>query len=106
MRTLLVLPFLLIATPALAQFPPPGVYACQSAGAPFGELTLFVAGDYAFKAADGSTANGQVASAGTDVDALSGPLKTLGLKGVFGTDDTGKTSFRFTGDAGLEVTCN
>ena len=52
-----------------------------------------------------SRASGQVASAGTDVDALRGPLKTLGLKGVFGTDDIGKTRFRFTGDAGLEVTC-
>ena len=109
MRALMILPFLLplliIATPALAQFPPPGIYACVSAGAPFGELTLFVAGDYAFQGADGSTASGQVASAGTDVDALRGPLKTLGLKGVFGTDDIGKTRFRFTGDAGLEVTC-
>ena len=106
MRPLLALPLILLATPALAQFPPPGIYACTSAGAPFGQLTLLVAGDYAFKAADGSTGTGQVASAGTDVDALSGPLKTLGLKGAYGTDDTGATTFRFTGDGGLEVICN
>lgn len=105
MRPLLVLPLLLIATPALAQFPPPGIYACTSAGAPFGELTLFVAGDYSFKAADGTTGAGQVASAGSDVDALSGPLATLQLKGAFGTDDTGATTFRFTGEGGLEVIC-
>ncbi|RYE43989.1 MAG: hypothetical protein EOP21_07400, partial [Hyphomicrobiales bacterium] len=84
MRSLLALPIILLVTPALAQFPPPGVYACTSAGVPFGELTLFVAGDYSFKDAGGSTASGQVASAGSDVDALSGPLKTLGLKGAFG----------------------
>ena len=106
MRPLLILPFLLLATPALAQFPPPGVYACTSADAPFGELTLLVAGDYSFKGTDGKLENGQIASAGTDVDALTGPLKTLGLKGVFGTDDTGKTTFKFTGDGGLEVICN
>ena len=96
---------LLLATPALAQFPPPGVYACTSAGAAFGELTLLVAGDYSFKAADGTVGGGQVASAGTDVDVLSGPLKTLGLKGVFGTDDTGKTTFKFAGAGGLELIC-
>jgi len=106
MRPLLSLPLILLATPALAQFPPPGVYACTSAGAPFGELTLFVAGDYSFKGVDGNSASGQVASAGTDVDALSGPLKALNLKGVFGTDDTGATTFRFTGDNGLEVICH
>ena len=105
MRPLLALPLILLATPALAQFPPPGSYACTSAGASFGELTLFVAGDYSFKAADGTTGTGQVASAGTDVDALSGPLKSLDLKGVFGTDDTGATTFKFTGDNGLEVIC-
>ena len=105
MRPLVVLPLLLVATPALAQFPPPGIYACTSVGAPFGELTLFVAGDYAFKAADGTTGTGQVASAGSDVDALSGPLATLHFKGAFGTDDTGVTTFRFTGEGGIEVIC-
>ena len=106
MRALLALCLMLLATPALAQFPPPGVYACTSGGAPFGELTLFVAGDYSFKGVDGNSASGQIASAGTDVDALSGPLKLLGLKGVFGTDDTGRTTFKFTGDGGLEVICS
>lgn len=105
MRPLLALPLILLATPALAQFPPPGIYACTSAGAPFGELTLLVAGDYSFKGADGTTGNGQIASAGTDVDVLSGPLAEFNLKGAFGTDDTGVTTFRFAGDGGLEVIC-
>jgi hypothetical protein len=106
MRPLLALPLLLLfATPALAQFPPPGVYACTSGGASFGELTLLVAGDYSFKAADGTTAGGQVASAGTNVDAVSGPLKRLSLRGAFETDDTGATTFRFTSPDGLEITC-
>jgi hypothetical protein len=105
MRPLLALPLILLATPALAQFPPPGIYSCTSGGAPFGQLTLLVAGDYSFKAADGATGTGQVASAGTDVDALSGPLKDLGLKGAFLTDDVGATTFRLTGNSGLEVTC-
>ncbi|WP_055048277.1 hypothetical protein [Devosia sp. A16] len=96
----------LIAAPALAQFPPPGVYKCVSEnGANLGELTLFAAGDYSFKNVDGNSASGQVASAGTDVNPLSGPLKDMQLTGVFGTDDTGKTRFRFTGADGLEVSC-
>ena len=98
--------FALLATPALAQFPPPGVYACVSEnGANLGELTLFVAGDYSFKNVDGNSGSGQVASAGNDVNPLSGPLKDMQLTGVFGTDDTGKTTFRFAGADGLEVTC-
>lgn len=106
MRCLAALPLILLATPALAQFPPPGIYACTSAGgAPFGELTLFVAGDYSFTPTGGAAESGQLASAGTSVDALSGPLKVLGLKGAFGTDDAGMTTFRFTGSGGLEVTC-
>ena len=95
-----------LATPALAQFPPLGVYKCVSeTGANLGELTLFVAGDYSFKNVDGNSGSGQVASAGTDVNPLSGPLKDMQLEGVFGTDDTGQTTFRFTGADGLEVTC-
>lgn len=105
MRLLLALPAILLATPALAQFPPPGVYACTSEGAAFGELTLFVAGDYSFTDRDGNSASGQVASAGTDIDALSGPLQALGLKGAFGTDETGATVFRFANTNGLEVIC-
>jgi len=96
----------LFASPALAQFPPPGVYSCVSEnGANLGELTLFVAGDYSFKNVDGNSASGQVASAGTDVNPLSGPLKDMQLIGVFGTDDSGKTRFRFTSSDGLEVSC-
>ena len=105
MRPLLALPLILLATPALAQFPPPGIYACTSGDAPFGELTLLVAGDYSFKGADGASGSGQVAPAGTDVDVLSGPLVAFHLKGAFGTDDTGVTTFRFTGDGGLELIC-
>lgn len=97
----------LLATPALAQFPPPGVYACVSEnGANLGELTLFVAGDYSFKNVDGNSGSGQVASAGTDVKPLSGPLKDMQLEGVFGTDDNGRTAFHFTGADGLEVNCS
>ena len=107
MRVPLLLAFVLFATTALAQFPPPGVYACFHAdGAAFGELTLLVAGDYAFTAADGSAGSGQVASAGTDVNPLSGPLHALGLTGAFGTDEAGRTLFRFTGRDGLVVTCD
>jgi hypothetical protein len=109
MRLLLVssAALLLLATPALAQFPPPGIYACTDAsGVAIGELSLFVAGDYSFKSSAGNSASGQVASAGTDVNPLSGPLKDMQLTGVFGTDDTGKTVFKFTGPGGKEVTCN
>ena len=107
MRVPLLVALLLFATPALAQFPPPGVYACVAAdGAPFGELTLLVAGDYAFTAADGSSGSGQVASAGTDINPLSGPLRERGLGGAFGTDEAGRTLFRFTGPDGLVVTCS
>jgi hypothetical protein len=96
----------LLVTPALAQFPPPGVYKCVSEnGANLGELTLFVAGDYSFKNVDGNSASGQVASAGSDVNPLSGPLRDMQLTGVFDTDDTGKTTFQFTGADGLEVRC-
>lgn len=107
MRSLLAVAIVgFLSSPALAQFPPPGVYKCVSeTGANLGELTLFVAGDYSFKNVDGNSASGQVASAGTDVNPLSGPLKDMQLTGVFGTDDAGKTTFRFTGADGLEVSC-
>lgn len=96
----------LIASPALAQFPPPGVYACvDGSGAKLGEFTLFVAGDYSFKDKTGNSASGQVASASNDVNPLSGPLKDMGLVGVFGTGDTGKTMFKFSNPSGLTVTC-
>lgn len=97
----------LLATPALAQFPPPGVYACVAeTGENLGELSLFVAGDYSFRNVDGNSASGQIASAGTDVNPLSGPLKEMGLAGSFTTDASGKTAFQLTGADGLEVTCS
>jgi hypothetical protein len=103
---LLTVVLVLSATPALAQFPPPGVYACVAeTGEELGELNLFVAGDYSFKNVDGNSASGQIASAGSDVTPLSGPLKDMGLSGTFGTDEAGATVFELTGSDGLEVTC-
>ncbi len=72
---------LLAATPAFAQFPPPGIYRCTTAdGAPVGTLSLFAAGDYQFsvardasfaeKAGDPGNGKGQLASASTSVTAL------------------------------------
>ena len=105
--TLLAAALALLATPALAQFPPPGVYSCVvETGENLGELTLFVAGDYSFKNVDGNSASGQIGSAGTDVNPLSGPLKEMGLTGAFMTDDTGETVFTFAGPYGFEVTCS
>lgn len=96
----------LFASPALAQFPPPGVYACVDAGGGLvGEWTLLVAGDYAFRRPDGTQGKGQVTSAGGDVEAVSGLLKDMGWSGVFGTDGTGATVFRFTDSGGNVVEC-
>lgn len=106
MRLVLPIALILVATPALAQFPPPGIYTCTTAGgSPVGELTLMVAGDYDFKDVNGLVAKGQIASAGTDITALSGPLRERGYTGGFETDDTGKTTFRFDGPEGLVVFC-
>ena len=98
---------ILLATPALAQFPPPGIYACvTNDGTPWGELTLLVAGDYSFvDTATGLAFTGQLASAGNDVTPASGILDERRLRGVFETDDTGKTTFRFDGPEGLVITC-
>ena len=68
----------LAATPALAQFPPPGIFACVDA-------------------------IGQVASSGTDIEALSGPLGDAHWRGSFATA-AGRTTFAFTTDSG-DVTC-
>jgi hypothetical protein len=106
MRKLLIaaLPLLLVATPALAQFPPPGIYQCANAsGAPLGTLTLLVAGDYQWQTPDGKSATGQVASAAKSVTAQSGPLADAHWKGVFNTV-AGKTIYQFNSDAGV-VTC-
>jgi len=92
------------ASPALAQFPPPGIYPCTDAtGHALGTLSLLVAGDYQWQAADGSSSTGQVASAATDIEALTGPLADAHWHGSFATD-AGRTSFVFETDAG-KVTC-
>lgn len=92
----------LIATPALAQFPPPGVYLCIDArGAVVGTWNLFVAGDYEFTAESGASGKGQVSSAGATVQALSGPLADMHVKGSFTTDEaSGETKFALTSDKG------
>jgi len=88
--------FLLLTLPALAQFPPPGIYLCtDSGGAVFGTLTLLVAGDYDFASEVIPRGQGQVASSGPNVNALSGPLADIGLVGSFITDEYGDTVFDF-----------
>ena len=88
--------FLGLTLPALAQFPPPGIYDCTDAqGGDFGTLTLFVAGDYDFVSDDLPRGQGQVASSGPSVHALSGPLADIRLDGSFITDDYGDTVFDF-----------
>ena len=102
MRTLpiVVASLLLATTPALAQFPPPGVYFCTtSQGAPFGTIDLFAAGDYQLLRDSGGAGTGQIASAGTSIRALSGPLADLHVKGVFTTDEAG-TRFVLDSDVG------
>lgn len=97
--------FALLATPALAQFPPPGVYDCTLVdGSAYGTLNLFVAGDYELVRPDGSAGKGQVASAGTDVRALSGPLAEAHVSGAFETDERDETRFVFASDVG-EIGC-
>ena len=90
-----------LTLPAAAQFPPPGIYHCtDAAGASFGMLTLFVAGGYDFAAEDMPRGQGQVASSGPQVQALSGPLADIALKGSFITDENGDTVFDFTTSMG------
>ena len=101
---LAALPLLLLATPALAQFPPPGIYACADAsGAKLGSLSLLVAGDYQFDDAGGKSFSGQIASAASSVEALTGRLADQHWKGGFSTA-MGKTTFVFDTDTG-KVTC-
>jgi hypothetical protein len=104
MRIPLLLTLMAFATPALAQFPPPGIYKCADAkGGAVGTLSLLVAGDYQFDDAAGKSSTGQVASAATSVEALNGPLGDQHWHGDFGTD-MGKTVFVFDTDSG-KVTC-
>lgn len=87
--------------PALAQFPPPGVYFCTtSQGAPFGTIDLFAAGDYQLLRDSGGAGTGQIASAGSSLRAVSGPLADIHVKGVFATDDVGATRFTLDSDVG------
>ena len=89
--------FALTTAPAFAQFPPPGVYLCVDMnGAAFGTLTLLVAGDYDFTSSATIGGSGQVASSGNSVNALTGPLAAIGLKGSFTTDERGEASFLFS----------
>ncbi|MEO8757247.1 MAG: hypothetical protein ABI398_05795 [Devosia sp.] len=103
MRITLAAALALLATPALAQFPPPGIYACtgETAGG-MGIISMLIAGDYQWQTPAG-TGDGQVASAGNTVEALTGPLADRHWKGIFSTD-AGKTVFVFTTDDG-KVTC-
>lgn len=102
MRRLLAL-LLLIPSPALAQFPPPGIYECfDAAEAKLGTLSLLVAGDYQWDA-DGQTYLGQIASAGNSVEALTGKLGDAKWHGTFVTQ-MDQTMFVFDTDAG-QVIC-
>jgi len=93
--------FLFGTAPAMAQFPPPGIYFCtNSQGAPFGTIDLFAAGDYQLLRDIGGAGTGQIASAGTSLRAISGPLADIHVKGVFATDDTGATRFTLDSDVG------
>lgn len=104
MRMLLVLSIALTATPALAQFPPRGIYSCANeSGDELGVLSLLVAGDYQWDMPDGSSATGQVASASSSVEALTGPLADQHWKGSFATEQ-GETTYVFETDSG-RVTC-
>ena len=92
-----------LATPALAQFPPPGVYTCSPTEGPvLGTLSLLVAGDYSWQPVSGTSGQGQVASSGTDVEALTGPLADAHWQGSFATE-AGATRFTFATDQGAVV---
>ena len=92
---------LLVTTPAFAQFPPPGIYQCvDGTGASVGTLTLLVAGDYDFKSETLPSGTGQVASSGTSVNSISGPLADLHLTGSFSSDQRGEAVFVFDTDKG------
>jgi hypothetical protein len=105
MRTILAVFLALAASPALAQFPPPGIYACaDETGAKLGTLSLLVAGDYQWDTPDGTQATGQVASAATSIEALTGPLAEQHWRGDFSTE-AGKTTFVFGTDVG-KVVCH
>ena len=93
----------LSVSPAMAQFPPPGVYTCSPIEGPvLGTLSLLVAGDYSWQPVSGTSGQGQVASSGTDVEALTGPLADAHWHGSFATQ-AGATRFTFATDQGVTV---
>lgn len=98
MRKLLILA-LLIPSPALAQFPPTGFYDCVDADkATLGVLTLEAGGDYQWDA-NGDVSTGQITSAGTAAEALTGVLADQHWRGLFMTV-MGATKFTFDTDVG------
>lgn len=101
---LIIVASLVFTAPALAQFPPPGIYSCAGDdGDKLGTLSLLVAGDYQWQAADGTASSGQIASASNSVEALSGPLGDAHWRGSFSTE-AGRTTFSFATDSG-KVSC-
>ena len=104
MRLVFAALFILIAAPAFAQFPPPGIYACiDASGGKVGTLSLLTAGDYQWDTPDGKSQTGQIASASTSVTAQTGPLADRHWTGDFVTD-AGATTFTFKTDGGA-VSC-
>lgn len=103
MRIALIAAAVLIASPALAQFPPPGIYECAAADeSPLGVLSLLVAGDYQWDA-EGQTFTGQISSSGNAVEALDGKLAEAHWHGSFVTQ-MDQTMFLFDTDNG-QVIC-
>jgi len=74
------LTMVVFTAPALAQFPPPGIYTCFAAdGSKLGSLSLLVAGDYEWLSAylsGGARVGGKKATAST------GGLKALPASGI------------------------
>jgi hypothetical protein len=102
MRLLPSLLLALFATPAFAQFPPPGDYACvDAAGKALGTMLLLPAGDYLWTGVDGVTLQGQMTSSGVSVRAISGVLlDAFHLTGSYATNILQVTTFVFDSDVG------
>jgi hypothetical protein len=100
MRVPIAAALILAATPALAQFPPPGIYPCRTDldQPALGTLSLLVAGDYQW-AANGTSATGQIASAGNIVEAVTGPLADQHWRGSY-SEHGSETVFSFATDIG------
>jgi hypothetical protein len=106
MRPALILVAIMATTPALAQFPPPGVYNCvDTHGGTIGMLALLPAGDYEFTLNNDAAWVGQMSSSGTAVRALTGGLASdYQFEGTFETDAEGVTRFAFSSSLG-PITC-